>query len=295
MTFESTQELWKRKDHVKFRDVMKREHTVVSRTSLKDESLEEDRAGKLRRQAIIGNIGFDIFSVCYIDGYDTDKKFMVVNNSASELDSYNFWSLIWDSDCRVIVRFHSDNSKTHHWLKKIRDDEYAVGEFLIRKETIADKFYTQLELTIRNAILRKSKKITHYQYHGFADRDVPVDSAQLVFFLKTVNEKRNDHNTTKSDNKENARGPIAIHSVDCFERAVSICALDICLDQLTKTKSISVPDALIKIRSQTSLESFSLKNTHSLIRSCCVVHVRQIFMRRNPRTLTPIVRHSEAE
>lgn len=258
MNTESIHDFWKRKDHVNFTDIMRKEHSFVNCSSLPNESLPK-KSRKRHRQSIIGNIGFDIFSANDIDGYNTRKKFMIVDNSASEVDCYNFWNTTWESDSRVIVRFDKSNSKRHHWLNDIQTFEYTVGEFAIRKKIITDKYYTQLKLTIRNRAVRKLRKITHYQYHDFPDRNMPFNSAQLICFLKMVNKAQYSYRRTTSDGKKSALGPIVIHSVGCFERAVSLCALDICLDQLKKTKSVSVPNALLKIKSQVPFKYFSLE------------------------------------
>ncbi|CAH2088838.1 unnamed protein product [Euphydryas editha] len=117
-------------------------------------------------------------------------------------------------------------SKKRYWLNNSQDDAYAVGEFLIRKKTanISCKYYTQLQITIKNIMERQSRKITHLQYHlHYLDELLSSGSAQLISFLEMVNKNRG------AISKKSASGPIVIHSIGCFERAVSICVLDICL------------------------------------------------------------------
>ncbi|ACE75476.1 protein tyrosine phosphatase [Bracoviriform indiense] len=276
MKTESIQEFQKRRDDVNFSQLMENEHRLVNCMSLKYENLPNEEVGKWDRNSIIGNVGFDIFSTNYVDGFNIEKKFMIVNNSGSEVDSYNFWNSIWESGCKVIVRFDK-TSERRHWLKIFRDSAYAVGEFIVRKKTIPCKYFTQLEITIENKMERKSRKITHFQYHGCLDNIASVGCTQLIFFLKMVNKKQSSYLITRTEGRNSTCGPIVIHSIGCFERAVSICVLDICLDQLMKTNSVSVPKVILNIKSQVSFESISLDEysfiNKTLLRSICVLNL----------------------
>ncbi|ABK63363.1 protein tyrosine phosphatase [Cotesia plutellae polydnavirus] len=251
MKTESIQEFQNRRDRLNFETITKNEHSLVNCISHAEKHQVTKNAGKCDRKSIVGNIGFDIFSTYHVDGFKIKRKFLIVNNSGSEVDSYNFWSFIWEKCCRVIVRLDR-TSKKRNWLNNLQDDAYAVGEFLIWKKTVTCKYYTQLHITIRNIMERQSRKITHLQYHCL-DELSSSGSRQMIFFLEMVNR----NHAAKS--KKTASGPIVIHSVGCFERAVSICVLDICLDQLIETNSVSVLDAILSVKSQMSFESFSLE------------------------------------
>ncbi len=133
MSTESIQDFRKRIDDVNFWEIMESEHWLVNCMSFENKHLPEEMVRKGNRKSIIGNIGFDIFSTNYVDGFNIKRKFMIVNNSGSEVDSYNFWTSIWESGCKVIVRFDR-TSKRRYWLNNFRDDAYTVGEFIIRKK-----------------------------------------------------------------------------------------------------------------------------------------------------------------
>ncbi|XP_063218591.1 tyrosine-protein phosphatase non-receptor type 9-like [Bacillus rossius redtenbacheri] len=257
MSTESIQDFRKRRDDVNFWKIMESELWLINCMSFEGQNLPEEMARKGNRKSIVGNVGFDIFSTNYVDGYNIKRKFIIVNNSGSEVDSYNFWSFIWESVCKVIVRFDR-TSKRRHWLNNFRDDASAVGEFIIRKKTILGKYFTQLEMTIENIMERKSRKVTHFHYHGCLDNIASVGCTQLVYFLKMVNKKQGSYLTTETEGMETTCGPIVLHSIGCLERAVSICVLDICLDQLMETSSVSVLTVILNIKSQVSFESFSL-------------------------------------
>ncbi|XP_044582930.1 tyrosine-protein phosphatase non-receptor type 9-like [Cotesia glomerata] len=249
MKTESIQEFQNRRSRLDFEQIIKNEHSLVNEHQL------TKKAEKWDRESIVGNIGFDIFSTYYVDGFKIEKKFVIVNNSGPEVDSYNFWSFIWEKCCKVIVRFDG-TLKNRNWLNNSQDDAYAVGEFLIRKKTANNscKYYTQLQITIRNIMERKSRKITHLQFHlHYLDKLPSNGSAQLISFLEMVNKNRG------AKSKKSASGPTVIHSVGCFERAVSICVLDICLDQLIETEEVSVIDNVLSVKSQVSFEFFSLE------------------------------------
>ncbi|CAD6244695.1 GSCOCT00013426001.2-RA-CDS [Cotesia congregata] len=247
MKTESIQEFQNRRDRLNFEQITKNEHSLVNKHQL------GKKAGKWDRESIVGNIGFDMFSTYHVDGFNVKRKFVIVKNSGPEVDSYNFWSFIWEKCYKVIVRLDA-TSKTHNWLNNSQDNAYAVGEFLIRKKTasISCKYYTQLQITIKNIMEKKSRTITHLQYH-FLDEFPSSGSAQLISFLEMVNGNRG------ANSKKSASGPIVVHSIGCFERAVSICVLNICLDQLIETKEVSVLNAVLSVKSQVSLQFFSLE------------------------------------
>ncbi len=125
---------------------------------------------------------------------------------------------------------------------------------------------------------RKSRKITHFQYHGCLDDTASVGCTQLIFFLKMVNKKQGSYLVTRTEGPGSTCGSIVIHSIGCFERAVSICVLDICLDQLMNTNSVSVPNVILNIKSQVSFESFSLDEyrfiNKTLLRSMRVLNLK---------------------
>ena len=257
---------------------MENEHSLVNPTSFKGEHLLKEKAKKWNRTSIVGNIGFDMFCTNYVDGFNIKRKFMIVNNSGPEVDSYNFWSCIWESRCKVIVRFDRTSSR-HHWLNNLRDDAYAVGEFLVWKKTIRHKYYTQLQMTIKNKTERESRTITHFQYRGCLDQISSVDATQLILFLKMINKKQDSYLTTRTKDKERIRGPIVIHSVSCFERALSICVLDICLDQLINTNSVSVPNAIINLKSQVFFEFFSFE-AYKFINKILLRSIQELFYKK---------------
>ncbi|XP_063220545.1 tyrosine-protein phosphatase non-receptor type 9-like [Bacillus rossius redtenbacheri] len=277
MKTQSIQEFQNQGEGVNFSELMESEHRLVNSMSLEDENLRNKEAEGWDRNSIVGNVGFDIFSTDYVDGFNIKRKFMIVNNSGSELDSYNFWNSIWESGCKVIVRF-DETSKKCHWLNNFRNDAYAVGEFIIRKKTIPCKYFTQLEMTIENIMERKSRKVTHFQYHGCLDNIASVSCTQLIFFLKMVNKQQSSYLTTGTEGTGSTCGPIVIHNIGCLERAVSFCVLDFCLDQLIETNSVSVPSVILNIKSQVSFESISLDEysfiNKTLLRSICVLNLK---------------------
>nr|ACE75310.1 protein tyrosine phosphatase [Glyptapanteles indiensis] len=209
-----------------------------------------------RRKSMIENINIDP-SASFVDSKDIKKKFMLIGTSDSNLSSSKFWNLAWKSDTRVIVRFDKGKSMNHPWLSSSSSLEYNIGEFTVWKKTMIDKYYTQINLTIRNNKEKKSRKITHFQYHDCLDHHTPFYSVQLISFWKMVNKKHGGYITIQAEGKKNALSPIVMYSDQCFERLVSICAIDIYLDQLMKEQPVSVTTILLGIKSQVSLSSIS--------------------------------------
>ncbi|KAG8037269.1 hypothetical protein G9C98_005479 [Cotesia typhae] len=143
-----------------------------------------------------------------------------------------------------------------------------------RRLSLINFHYTQIILTVRNNKEKKSKKITHYQYHEFPDQQTPFYSAQLISFWKIVNEKY--EGIISPEEKENGLCPIVMYSAGCFERLVSICAIDICLDQLTEEQSVSVPDTLLDVKYQVSFDSMSAEEQEFIDKT--VKHIKSALL-----------------
>ncbi|XP_057317985.1 tyrosine-protein phosphatase non-receptor type 9-like [Microplitis mediator] len=264
----SIHEFWKRKTS-KYMKTIKSEHMFINHTCWSEETPEKKKQNRRHRhrssvksiQSLEPSVnGPDSFYASYVDGYDLQRKFIVVETLASEKKSRNYWKLIWETNCRVIVRFDENDWKNcQYWLHKNISD-YTEGEFNIwKKKTISHNYYTEILLTVANKKNGKSKQITHYEYHEHPDGKLPIESARLIFFLKMVNNSQENYNVSASSSNKRARKPIVIHSVGRYERAISFCALDICLNQLRETKSVSVPSVILKIKGQTQLNSFSFE------------------------------------
>ncbi|ABK63331.1 protein tyrosine phosphatase [Cotesia plutellae polydnavirus] len=224
----------------------------------------------------IKNIKFET-SASFIDGNNIPKKFMVVKKAASDFSGPNFWDLIWKTDSRVIVQFDKGTSIRHKWLNSDSSLAYDVGRFTLWKKTVIDKYYTQIILTVRNNKEKKTKKIMHYQYHEFPDQQTPFYSAQLISFWKIVNKKY--EGITSPEEKENGLCPIVMYSAGWFERLVSICAIDICLDQLTEEQSVSVPDTLLDVKYQVSFDSISAEEQAFIDKT--VKHIKSALLWKN--------------
>lgn len=72
-----------------------------------------------------------------------------------------------------------------------------------------------------------------------------------------VNQRHEDCTLEGAKGKKKALSPIVMYSAKCFERLVSICVIDICLDQLTEEQPVSVVKTLTNIKSQLFLQLIS--------------------------------------
>ncbi|KAH0555176.1 hypothetical protein KQX54_015826 [Cotesia glomerata] len=223
--------------------------------------------------SVIKNIKLDT-SASFVDGNNIPKKFMVIKKPASDFLYPNFWELIWKTDSRVIVRFDKGHYIRQKWLNSDSTLAYTVGQFTLWKKTITDKYYTQITLTVKNNKENKSRKITHYQYHEFPDQQTPFYSAQLISFWKIVNKKY--EGTISSEQKESEMCPIVMYSATRFERLVSICAIDICLDQLTEEQPVSVSNTILDVKYQVSFESISTEKQAFIDKT--VQHIKGAFL-----------------
>nr|AOH69085.1 hypothetical protein A6F54_10 [Microplitis mediator bracovirus] len=264
----SIHEFWKRKTS-KYMKTIKSEHMFINHTCWSEETPEKKKQNRRHRhrssvksiQSLEPSVnGPDSFYASYVDGYDLQRKFIVVETLASEKKSRNYWKLIWETNCRVIVRFDINKWKNcQYWLHE-NIPVYTEGEFKILKtKTIPHNYYTETFLTVANQQNNKSKQITYYEYHEHPDGKLPIESARLIFFLKMVNKNQKKYIIPASSSDNCACQPIVIHSVERCERSISFCALDNCLSQLQETQTVSVPSVILKIKGQMQLDSFSFE------------------------------------
>ncbi|XP_044582834.1 tyrosine-protein phosphatase non-receptor type 9-like [Cotesia glomerata] len=145
----------------------------------------------------------------------------------------------------------------HSWLNSSSSLEYNIGKYTLWKKTLIDKYYTQINLKVRNNKEKSSRKIMHYQYHDVPDHQAPFHSTQFICFWKMVNQKHEGCILEGAKGKKKALSPIVMYSAKCFERLVSICAIDICLEQLTEEQPVSVTKTFMHIKSQLSVQLIS--------------------------------------
>ncbi|ABK63317.1 protein tyrosine phosphatase [Cotesia plutellae polydnavirus] len=215
-------------------------------------------------------------SASFVDGNNITKKFMIFKESASNISFPEFWDLIWKTGSKVIVRFDKGKSMKHSWLNSSSSLEYSVGRYTLWKKTMIDKYYTQINLTVRNDKENKSRKIIHYQYHDVPDDQAPFYSTQFICFWKMVNQRHEDCILEGAKGKKKAFSPIVMYSAKCFERLVSICVIDICLDQLTEEQPVSVTKTLTNIKSQLFLQLISSDEEEFVKKT--LQHIQRLFV-----------------
>nr|QZB49125.1 PTP [Cotesia vestalis bracovirus] len=196
----------------------------------------------------------DYIHANYVDSFETPKKYVATQGPLKNTVN-QFWQLIWEQNSRIIVMLTELQTAGRencaaYWHPY--DDEqkiFQAGELSIKTVSETNKLrYVQTTFDVSNCITGESRLIKHYMYVDWPDHGVPSTWESFMGLYCDIDEEREKLLTEMQD--EPALGPIVVHCVAGVGRTGVFCALDSCLNQLLKTKTISVPETVLKIRQQ---------------------------------------------
>ncbi|XP_044597550.1 tyrosine-protein phosphatase non-receptor type 9-like [Cotesia glomerata] len=196
----------------------------------------------------------DYIHANYVDSFEIPKKYIATQGPLEETVD-QFWQLIWEQNSRIIVMLTKlqDGWKENcapYWHPY--DDKYRIfqaGEISIRTVSETNgSGYVQTTFDVSNCITGESKLIKHYMYEDWPDNGVPATWKSFMRLYCDIKEERERLLAKIQDGP--ALGPIIVHCSAGVGRTGVFCAVDSCLNQLLTTKTISVPETVLKIRQQ---------------------------------------------
>ncbi|KAG1658818.1 Receptor-type tyrosine-protein phosphatase mu [Nymphon striatum] len=169
----------------------------------------------------------DYINANYISGYDLSKKTYIATQGPKKNTFYDFWRMIWDDNCRLILMLTNliENGRE-------KCDEYwpeISGQFRdIHIRFVGVK--VQAEYTIRTfQISRNSgpRLVRHFHFTGWPDHAAPMYSTTLVSMLNEV-ERFNSPDY----------GPMVVHCSAGVGRTGTIIMIDAMLKMANECKRV---------------------------------------------------------
>lgn len=215
----------------------------------------------------------DYIHANYVDSFGIPKKY-VATQGPLEKTIEQFWQMIWEQNSRIIVMLTElciagkEKCAPYWYTHESEQQTFKTGEFSIKTVNEERKSgYVETIFDVCHCTTGERKQIKHYLYSDWPDHGVPSKCHSFMKLILTVNKERQQLLTEMADGL--APGPIIVHCSAGVGRTGTFCAVDSCLHQLAKTRTISVPETLLKIRKQ---RYFSLMVPEQYIYVHTVIH-----------------------
>lgn len=197
------------------------------------------------------NDPMDYINASFVDGYRQSRAY-ISTQGPIESTFMDFWRMIWQTCCRVIVMVTLDIENEvikcdRYWPtsdNRIMNLGIYKIEF-IKSESHEDFIITTLRLT--NTRSEVSRDIWHLQFISWPDFGVPSTATALLKFRESVLRKQLDAieytgNTTYP--------PIVVHCSAGVGRSGTFVTVDICIQKLETTGLVDVKSVVEKLRKQ---------------------------------------------
>ncbi|XP_061719979.1 tyrosine-protein phosphatase non-receptor type 9-like [Cydia pomonella] len=188
----------------------------------------------------------------YVDGFEAINKY-ICTQTPMENTWETFIKLIWEQNSRVVVSLtdlNKDNQKTYDLWVKPQGSETIIGRYVVKTLEISEEqIFTKTRLLITNRTTETSKEITNFWFTDWPDNTIPTG---LEEFLDLRSEVNREQFRLMMETESNSRtpGPIVIHCSTGAGLTGTYCAIDNALAQLDKESRVSIPQIVVKIRSQ---------------------------------------------
>ncbi|BAF45554.1 GfV-C16-ORF1 [Ichnoviriform fumiferanae] len=186
----------------------------------------------------------------YIDGFELEKKFIATQAPKSGKDVTDFYNMIWENKCKIIVVlanfFENKNNKFYpYWPMSVGFEMY--GKYKLCTTRISNngthvKFFLLIENTTTT---RRPRSISLFHYLNWPQHGVPLKIHDFISFFLKINVEALGHFFTSP-----RMGPIVVHGNAGVGRTGTFCALDVCFEEWHKTHVTNVLDTVKRIRRQ---------------------------------------------
>jgi len=162
------------------------------------------------------------------------KKFYIATQGCLENTVTDFWRMVWQENCRIIVMTTKEVERgkkkcAKYWPdSKPREFDCFIGKLVIEareesqlKDYILREFI--LELVNKEGVSTEKRKIFHYHFATWPDHGVPGDPGPVLSFLQDINDRQ--------DSILNA-GPVVVHCSAGIGRTGTFVVIDMILNQI---------------------------------------------------------------
>lgn len=228
------------------------DHSLVSINS--GESLIFDEGDWDSSQTVITSEeeGSTYIHANHVDGYEDINKYICAQ-TPMENTWETFFKLIWEQQSSIIVSLTDidrDNPKSYQLWMNPEGSETTFGIYVIRILEIQKKLsFTRTRVQITNTSTETSRELINFWFTDWPDNSIPTGMEEFLDLREEV--KQEQSRLIKEVEKDSRTpGPIVVHCSTGTGWAGTFCAIDNALEQLDKEERVSVPQIVLKIRSQ---------------------------------------------
>lgn len=193
----------------------------------------------------------DYINASFVDGYRQSKAYISTQGPV-EWTFVDFWRMIWQTGCRVIVMvtLNIENEMTKcdkYWPgsaeRVMRAGVYTIEH--INSERHEDFIVTHLKLT--NTRSEVSRDIWHFQFISWPDFGTPATATALLKYRESVLKKQLDAIELTGGS---TYPPIVVHCSAGVGRSGTFITIDVCIQKLETTGLVDVKSVVEKLRQQ---------------------------------------------
>lgn len=189
----------------------------------------------------------------YVDGFETIDKYICTQTPMENMRE-TFMKLIWERNSRVIVSLtdlNEDDQITYALWVKPQGSETIIGRYVVKTLEIAEQqSFTKTRLRITNRTTETSREITNFWFTDWPDKSIPTGLEEFLDLRSEVNREQFRLMTEATESNSRTPGPIVVHCSTGAGWTGTYCAIDNALAQLVKEGKVSIPQTVMKIRSQ---------------------------------------------
>lgn len=191
-------------------------------------------------------------NVCYVDGFQDEKKFLCTGNP-TENSVEDFFNTLWKEHIYIIVSLSRPTSNNanqcyQYWSKE-ENGVLQAGQYqmkTVKIKTINNFVVTELHLKYG---IGHSRQLCHFSYSDWTVSDVPCDVTKFFHFILKVNRLCEVAKRALKVH-EVPVGPIVVHSTHGSSKTGTFCASDFAIYQMNRMTRMSLPNIVIDIRRQ---------------------------------------------
>ncbi|XP_048238194.1 receptor-type tyrosine-protein phosphatase alpha-like [Haliotis rufescens] len=131
--------------------------------------------------------GGDYINASYVDGYDTERRYIAAQGPYRLEIVDNFWGMIWQDECRIVVMvtglIEAGKMKClRYWPEKGTETYGDISVTMDTQTRFAN--YTVTKLSVQHNQAAKKLCLEHFHFTSWPDHGVPDTSALLEFIRK---------------------------------------------------------------------------------------------------------------
>jgi protein tyrosine phosphatase len=202
-------------------------------------------------RVILKDSSSDYINANFVEGH---RSRYIVTQAPVQHSIEDFWKMTWDQASMSILMLtklvEDGRTKAHPYWNESPDEilslENGLSVQLMTTCTTDDLLLRTFKLCNRNNPTSQPRMLTHLQYTGWPDHDVPVDYTSFIALIQFYRQL-----------KPSISGPIIVHCSAGIGRSGTLIAFDIALDQIkdqiqtgASDPTISLPSIIYRLREQ---------------------------------------------